>query len=90
MGGATRSTAGKRTDCQQIAYEDYEFLLTEYEKLPRRTLQFRLFVQRYLKRVTVYPKSVRVPVNARFGSCSPFFVMYPLAFADISCYNEDT
>ena len=59
MGGATRSTAGKRTDCQQIAYEDYEFLLTEYEKLPRRTPQFRLFVQRYLKRVTVYPKSVR-------------------------------
>ncbi len=37
----------------------YEFLLTEYEKLPRRTPQFRLFVQRYLKRVTVYPKSVR-------------------------------
>lgn len=25
---------------QRIAYEDYEFLLTEYEELPRKTPQF--------------------------------------------------
>ena len=52
---------------QQIVYEEYESLLAEYEKLPPGTPQFRLFVQRYLKRVTVYPKSIRFTVDFGFG-----------------------
>ena len=52
---------------QQIVYEEYESLLAEYEKLPRGTPQFRFFVQRYLKRVTVYPKSIRCTVDFGFG-----------------------
>ena len=53
---------------QQIVYEEYESLLAEYEKLPPGTPQFRLFVQRYLKQVTVYTKSIRFTVDFGFGN----------------------
>lgn len=52
---------------QQIVYEEYESLLAEYENLPPGTPQFRLFVQRYLKQVTVYTKSIRFTVDFGFG-----------------------
>ena len=51
----------------EVAYEDYEYLIDEFHDTPHNSEKYRALVQRFVRRITVYPYQMETMLDLGFG-----------------------